>query len=409
MPARTLSEDSELLSPLRYAPFVHSPPLLDHPERHRADYAMHAYPPNVAHTHRSPPRASHRDYVYPTAPPMQRTEWRMYPIVPPQWAVNPSLASGWLPHPPFAARVSPMAPPPALMHKVWLVDCKSCSTFLTNRGMKAVLLLHPSVPLYSTDAIPINCSAQAMTAEATASSSSRAQATSANSAERPRPIARTCDCLTQTLWCHGCGTAVGYMIVTPCVRCTSSVAPNNRSTNGHRFVFYSAEIVASERHHVPGEGGIVPQAQAAETTDMSPAPADLSLQRPQHTPSPTRMRGHPSRTPNSYSTRRDSPSPTSPRSPSSPRSDATSSPPPLVPITPTRHPAEAGIPPLREGDVVFWHHLIRSGEIPAVMDDPRARAPAKEAADAGAPDAKGAGRDDATASRKMVAGRYLGR
>ena len=272
----------------------------------------------------------------------------------------------------------------------------------SSHSLQAVLLLHPSVPLYSTDAIPINCSAQALTAEATASSSSRARATSLNSAERPRPIARTCDCLTQTLWCHGCGTAVGYMIVTPCLRCTSSVAPNNRSTNGHRFVFYSAEIVASERHHVPGESGIVPQAQAAETADASPAPADLSLQRSQHTPPPARMlaRGHSPRTPNPPAQDSSSLPP-----PSSPRSDATSSPPPLVPITPTRPPAQIAVPPLCEGDVVFWHHLVRSGEIPAVMDDPRARVPAKDAADAGAPDAKGARRDDATASRKMVAGR----
>jgi hypothetical protein len=27
-------------------------------------------------------------------------------------------------------------PPPQIAHKVWILDCKSCGTFLTNRGMK---------------------------------------------------------------------------------------------------------------------------------------------------------------------------------------------------------------------------------------------------------------------------------
>ncbi|EEB88242.1 hypothetical protein MPER_14035, partial [Moniliophthora perniciosa FA553] len=30
-----------------------------------------------------------------------------------------------------------------------------------------------------------------------------------------RPPPRTCECLTQTLCCHGCGSTVGYMIVIP--------------------------------------------------------------------------------------------------------------------------------------------------------------------------------------------------
>lgn len=120
--------------------------------------------------------------------------------------------------------------------------------FLTNRGMKAVLLLRPSVSLYSTDALPANCSAFADTTKEVSASSSRP------SAQAPR----TCDCLTQTLLCHGCGASVGYTIVQPCIRCTQSTSASNRSTNGHRFVFHAAEIVACERRHVPGEPGVVP-------------------------------------------------------------------------------------------------------------------------------------------------------
>ena len=74
--------------------------------------------------------------------------------------------------------------------------------------IQAVLLLRPSVPLYSTDAMPINCSAHTTTAEQQAASSAQAAAA-------PPAVTRTCECLTQTLCCHGCGTPVGYMIVIP--------------------------------------------------------------------------------------------------------------------------------------------------------------------------------------------------
>lgn len=34
---------------------------------------------------------------------------------------------------------------------------------------------------------------------------------------------------------------------------------------------------------------------------------------------------------------------------------------------------------LKGGDVIFWHHLARSGEILEVVDDERARRPAESA------------------------------
>src|ERR1700753_3902509 len=36
------------------------------------------------------------------------------------------------------------------------------------------------------------------------------------------------------------------------------MSANNRSTNGHRFVFHSFEVTASERHYVAGEPGVIP-------------------------------------------------------------------------------------------------------------------------------------------------------
>lgn len=37
----------------------------------------------------------------------------------------------------FPQNPYPAPPPqPAIAHKVWLLDCRSCGKFLTNRGMK---------------------------------------------------------------------------------------------------------------------------------------------------------------------------------------------------------------------------------------------------------------------------------
>lgn len=63
-----------------------------------------------------------------------------------------------------------------------------------------MLLLRPGLALYSTDAVPRNCSPLAC-----------AMAES----DPPEQQLRTCACLTQTLHCHGCGNGVGYFIVAP--------------------------------------------------------------------------------------------------------------------------------------------------------------------------------------------------
>ncbi|KZT40790.1 hypothetical protein SISSUDRAFT_969886, partial [Sistotremastrum suecicum HHB10207 ss-3] len=125
--------------------------------------------------------------------------------------------------------------------KVYILDCSACGAFLTNRGMRAVLLLRPDVPLYSTDALPVSCSAWAAPIEPE-------KATSNTTLPR-----KTCLCLTQSLLCHGCGTIVGYMIVSPCAQCTSSL---HGATNHHRFVFHSNRVKATERLYVHNEPGI---------------------------------------------------------------------------------------------------------------------------------------------------------
>lgn len=143
-------------------------------------------------------------------------------------------------------------------------------------------MLRPNVPLYSTDAMPINCSAYSpqispppSTRVASASSATSPQ--SRAEVEHSRSQARTCECLTQTLCCHGCGGSVGYMIVSPCHRCTSSISVTNRTTNGHRFVFYSSEIVACERHYIADESGVVPSTQLTPSLQGFPTPHPPNL------------------------------------------------------------------------------------------------------------------------------------
>ncbi|KAJ3851263.1 hypothetical protein EV368DRAFT_74691 [Lentinula lateritia] len=281
----------------------------------------------------------------------------------------------------------PPAVPQSVAHKVWIIDCRSCGTFLTNRGMKAVLLLRPNVPLYSSDALPANCSAYTTNPEALEPPIS---------CRPPTQPSRTCECLTQTLCCQGCGSTIGYMIVIPCIRCTSSISANNRATNGHRFVFHSSEVVGTERHYVPNEPGVMP----FETVPVSIHPL-LHMHYPAHrrevSPPHTQI------SPNEYL-----PTPPldtmdlSPNLPSGLRisehllSSASSSPSSNYDGSPGRGsdrtgldtspslllanssfssgmPTEQAGKTLKGGDSLFWHHLIRYGEIPGVSNDPRAR------------------------------------
>lgn len=309
-------------------------------------------------------------------------------------------------------------------------------------AIQAVLLLRPSVPLYSTDAMPINCSAQAMTASSSANAPAQARpseprpvASGSQDADRISPASRTCECLTQTLWCHGCGASVGYMIVVPCVRCTSSMTVTNRTTNGHRFVFYSSEITASERHYISDECGVVspafspfvpssppglppPRSRYISVTPSSSNAQIPSTPRSQRAPRPNspespRNRRHS----NALNSRDNTEVVYDPVSPTS--STSSSSPPPLVPVTPptmhrSRHSTSSSMScpepqPLRDGDVLYWHHLSRSGEIPAVADDPRARIASKkgESCDPSeAPQAETDSRQQSEVpSRKLVMGR----
>ncbi|KAJ3863160.1 hypothetical protein EV359DRAFT_73762 [Lentinula novae-zelandiae] len=280
----------------------------------------------------------------------------------------------------------PPAVPQSVAHKVWIIDCKSCGTFLTNRGMKAVLLLRPNVPLYSSDALPANCSAYTTNPEALEPPIS---------CRPPTQPSRTCECLTQTLCCQGCGSTIGYMIVIPCIRCTSSISANNRATNGHRFVFHSSEVVGTERHYVPNEPGVMPfetvpvaihplfhMHYPAHRREVSPPHTHISPNEYLPTPpldsmdlSPvSSLTSEPLRTSASSSSPSSSYDGSPGRGPD--RTGLDTSPPSLLSANSSFSfglPAEQAGQTLKGGDSLFWHHLIRYGEIPGVSNDPRAR------------------------------------
>ncbi|KAL6307853.1 hypothetical protein BKA93DRAFT_22857 [Sparassis latifolia] len=258
----------------------------------------------------------------------------------------------------------------------------------------AVLLLRPNVPLYSTDALPINCSADSAAQDTpSAGSSTSTLLPSSQSIAAEHVPSRSCECLTQTLCCHGCGSSVGYMIVIPCQRCTSSITASNRATNGHRFVFYSSEVTAGERRYITGERGVlvhgVPRSYYRPPQVFLPPRHSLVMVPPLYTPRSSHTDYLPTPPPEvEHSFRSDAspdtsdvPAPISPSPPSDPfPADADTRPPHSTPHSPLVSPPASAPPPpapqpqaLRAGDVLFWHHLARSGEIPAVVDDARAR------------------------------------
>ncbi|KAG1716645.1 hypothetical protein ID866_523 [Astraeus odoratus] len=289
------------------------------------------------------------------------------------------------PYPPFPLP----PPPPQVLHKVWILDCNYIAT-----GCQAVLLLRPNVSLFSTDALPVNCSAYSTNPDVFRSPP-----------YRPSVSPLTCECLTQTLCCHTCGASVGYTIVVPCSRCTSSTSTNNRATNGHRFVFHAGEVTATARHHIPNEPGVIPVEYPP--SPLSPPPPLASAHSMLVYNNPDAAIGHqrmgPSFTRASH--HRTSSSPSSGLLPTSDEVSAlsasmtdTRSPPHARPPflqSPSAHqvsrlgggdlatearaaPIEHAVPlirKLRAGDMLYWHQLSKAGEIPGVEEDLRARIP----------------------------------
>lgn len=171
------------------------------------------------------------------------------------------------------------------------------------------------------------------------------------------------------------------------------MSASNRSTNGHRFVFHSFEITASERYYVPGEPGVIPYhppppplCPAVRLTPSSTYPSPISIDGPpirlSHTGEPHRP-GQSEQYPEHLPTPSDadsdqwgarvSSSPMLSFGPSRPPVPVRTPPPPQIqqPTPPPRSPSP--VTQLKAGDTLYWHHLLRHGEIPGVREDPQAR------------------------------------
>ncbi|KAG5649760.1 hypothetical protein H0H81_002145 [Sphagnurus paluster] len=220
-----------------------------------------------------------------------------------------------------------------------------------------------------------------------------------------------------------------------CTRCTSSITATNRATNGHRFVFHSSEIIATERVYVSEEPGVIPYDPVAITLGPEssilppfPFPTPSSSTEPRYLidnaqysrssspapmsdylPTPPLEFANPSlvsTSPDSFPFPREYTSPDSHAPHMTPFSRLPHSPfPPQYVYNHLLHrPTSAALSPsnissllplsgaspsyestaeqkeqppqprkLKSGDALFWHHLARNGEIPGVEDDKRAR------------------------------------
>ncbi|KAF7306148.1 hypothetical protein HMN09_00770100 [Mycena chlorophos] len=266
--------------------------------------------------------------------------------------------------------------------RVGCVQCSCSGICFQVATTLAHFIWRPSVALYSSDVMPANCAVY---------SSPTALRPDCDASPLDR---RSCACGTQSLLCCGCGAAVGYSIVHPCARCSASISSSSRSTNGHRFVFHSTEIVGTERHYIDQEPGVIayrPTSNAVYyrrppfSLDHSHALADASrpgylvsppldsevrLPSAMDPPSPS-FASFPDQANSIYPHRRAA-------SPALSDGSLTSLP-PLIQASPPPFglPAERvespSIPPLAAGDVLYWHHLVKHGEIPSVVEDPRAR------------------------------------
>ncbi|KAF9650897.1 hypothetical protein BDM02DRAFT_3111466 [Thelephora ganbajun] len=173
------------------------------------------------------------------------------------------------------------------------------------------------------------------------------------------------------------------------------MSASNRSTNGHRFVFHSSEVTASERYYVAGEPGVIPYHPPPPPLCPAVRLAPSSMY-----PSSVLVNGPPIRLPYTgeyhYNQSGQYPehllsSPVDFDERSSDEWSIRTSSPPMPSFSPVRSPIQTRILPppdiqqpipprslspvvkLKAGDTLYWHHLLRHGEIPGVQEDPRAR------------------------------------
>lgn len=160
-------------------------------------YPSSPIPPllQIHHQHTHPQIRSGATFIsFPSvagALPLQPTPYQAM-TSPPPW--HPSQ------HPYY--HIPPPLPPPPIPHKVWILDCKSCGMFLTNRGMKVSEFL----PKHSNLSRPLKGSTSICPFCVSANSSPGCLV------DRPStggPVIRAMNSNTMRAWCHPTYFSIG--------------------------------------------------------------------------------------------------------------------------------------------------------------------------------------------------------
>ncbi|TPX45747.1 hypothetical protein SeLEV6574_g03690 [Synchytrium endobioticum] len=109
---------------------------------------------------------------------------------------------------------------------VCAISCRSCTTPLCYRGMRALLLGNKRIELFSTDSQPVGVSLVCW----------------------PDYTTQNCQCKIRDNACIGCGSVVGYHVTTPCETCLEACH------NGHYWMFHSEGVTYTERLTGSGKG-----------------------------------------------------------------------------------------------------------------------------------------------------------
>eukprot|EP01134_Creolimax_fragrantissima_P006306 CFRG6306T1 len=99
------------------------------------------------------------------------------------------------------------------------IFCGYCDSFLSRRGMRAILLGDTNVELYSTDVAPKNSVGLI----------------------GDDYVTKNCNCKIKDIACLCCGNVMGYHVTSPCSSCLQA------SHNGHFWMFHSEGLKCRDR------------------------------------------------------------------------------------------------------------------------------------------------------------------
>lgn len=135
-PGSPAGVESDIVQPQIASTYGYRPPAPRGQRRqmslHDSNGSLSIYTSYDAHRHHYPLPPSHSFQHHAAAGPSSGTMFNYFTTqsqqIHPDWVV------------PISQHLPP--PPPQMAHKVWILDCKTCGMFLTNRGMKVSLSLY---------------------------------------------------------------------------------------------------------------------------------------------------------------------------------------------------------------------------------------------------------------------------